>query len=423
MQQKWLTKLLGYDYEIVYKAGQDNKVADALSRQELDPFCGAAALSVVQTDWLLDLKQSWSTNRDLKAIITDLANDLTSHAGYSWHHDLLTYNGKLVAGSVGNIKTQILQELHGRPVGGHSGKERTYKRVKRSFYWKGMKKAVFKFVAECDVCQRNKTETVASPGLLQPLPIPTRLWTKISMDFIEGLPLSNGKLVIFVVVNRLSKYVHFMALSHPYTAADVAQAFLDNVFKLHGMPVSIVSYRDVVLYGQPPPSPIHYIPGSSNSATVDQWGGNTPQPYKQATVQLKANQKLAPRFYGPYQIIQKVSQVAYKLALPSSSRIHPVFHVSLLKTKLGQQVVAQAALPAVNEIGLLASQPVAVLDRRLVKYRGHAATQLLVQWANTFPEEASWEFYTHLQAKFPDFLPCGRGSQQGGGNDTPPIQS
>lgn len=212
MQQKWLTKLLGYDYEIVYKAGQDNKVADALSRQELDPFSSAAALSVVQTDWLLDLKQSWSTDRDLKALITDLTNDPTSHEGYSWHHDLLTFNGKLVVGSVGNVKTQILQELHGSPVGGHSGTERTYKRVKRSFDWKGMKKAVFKFVAECDVCQRNKTETVASPGLLQPLPIPTRLWTDISMDFIEGLPLSNGKSVIFVVVDRLSKYVHFMAL-------------------------------------------------------------------------------------------------------------------------------------------------------------------------------------------------------------------
>ncbi|KAF7147605.1 hypothetical protein RHSIM_Rhsim03G0132800 [Rhododendron simsii] len=136
------------------------------------------------------------------------------------------------------------------------------------------------------------------------------------------------------------------------------------------------------------------------------------QPYKQATMQVRANQKLAPRFYGPYQIIQKVGQVAYKLALPSSSRIHPVFHVSLLKRKLGQHVVAQADLPAINEAGLLAPQPVAILDRRLVKHGGKVATQLLVQWANTFPEEASWEFYTHLQAKFPKFLPCGQGSQQ-----------
>ncbi|KAF7132004.1 hypothetical protein RHSIM_Rhsim09G0000300 [Rhododendron simsii] len=290
------------DHKIPLKGGGE-PVHVKSYRQEWDPSSSAEAISVAQTDWLLDLKQSWSTDRDLQALITDLTNDPTSHEGYSWHHDLLNYKGKLVVGSVGHIKTQILQELHGSPVGGHSGTERTYK----------------------------------------------RLWTDISMDFIEGFPLSNGKSVIFVVADRLSKYVHFMALSHPYTAADI-----------------------------------------------------------------RVNHKLAPRFYGPYQIIQKVGQVAYKLALPSS-RIQPVFHVSLLKRKLGQQVVAQADLPPVNEAGLLAPQPVAIFYRRLVKRRGKAATQLLVQWANTFPEEASWEFYTHLQAKYPQFLPCGQGSQQGEG--------
>ena len=66
------------------------------------------------------------------------------------------------------------------------------------------------------------------------------------MDFITGLPKSQGKTIIFVVVDRLSKYAHFMALAHPFTAIDVAQCYLDNVFKLHGWPKSIVSDKDSV---------------------------------------------------------------------------------------------------------------------------------------------------------------------------------
>lgn len=98
----------------------------------------------------------------------------------------------------------------------------------------------------CSVCQRFKPELIASPGLIQPLPIPYTIFTDISMDFIEGLPRSNGKNVILVVVDRLTKYAHFIPFSHPYTAMDVAQLFLDNVFKLHGCPASIVSDKDPV---------------------------------------------------------------------------------------------------------------------------------------------------------------------------------
>lgn len=101
-------------------------------------------------------------------------------------------------------------------------------------------------ISECEVCQRNKTETVASPGMLQPLPISERAWSDLSMDVIEGLPNSCGKTVIYVVVDRLTKYVHFMALTHPFTAMQVAQLFMDNVSKLHGMPTTIVSDRDKV---------------------------------------------------------------------------------------------------------------------------------------------------------------------------------
>jgi hypothetical protein len=94
------------------------------------------------------------------------------------------------------------------------------------------------------VCQRKKGEKGKSLGTLQPLSIPPTIWKDISMDFITSLHISGNKSVIMVVVDHLSKYSHFYALQHPFTASTVAQIFMDQVFKLHGMPHSIVSDHD-----------------------------------------------------------------------------------------------------------------------------------------------------------------------------------
>ncbi|KAH9699109.1 hypothetical protein KPL71_024219 [Citrus sinensis] len=341
----------------------------------------------------------------------------------------------------------------------------------------------------CDNCQRNKHENVLSPGLLQPLPIPEHNWTDISMDFIEGLPKSS-----------------------------------DNVYKLHGLPNSIVSDRDKVftstfwqslfsllnvnllmstayhpqtdgqtevvnkcleqylrcmtgdrpkewvkwlslaewwyntsyhlstrmtpfevVYSRPPPSYIAYVPGTSTVAAVDLSLKDRDamirllkanlvdaqarmklyadkkkserkfevgdmvflrlQPYKQVSLSIHSNRKLSPRFYGPYKVIQKFGHVAYKLELPIESKIHPVFHVSCLKKKVGEAVTPITELPTIREDGHLQLVPDSVLDRRVVKRSNRPYMQWLVQWSNSFPEDATWEDAVKIQEKFPLFKP------------------
>jgi hypothetical protein len=140
-------------------------------------------------------------------------------------------------------------ELHTSPVGGNSGFLKNYHRVKKDFFGDGLKIDVKRFVEKCLVCQQNKVETIKTPGILQPLSIPSQCWEEVSMDFIIGLPKSEGKSVIMVIVDRMTKYAHFCALSHPLKASTVSTTFMETVQKLHGIPKIIVSDRDPIITG------------------------------------------------------------------------------------------------------------------------------------------------------------------------------
>jgi hypothetical protein len=102
------------------------------------------------------------------------------------------------------------------------------------------------FVKQCGICQQAKHTNTVPAGLLQPLATPAGAWQDITMDFIEGLPKSEGFSVLLVVVDKFTKFAHFIPLKHPYTAQTVAKAVFEQVVRLHGLPCSIVSDRDRV---------------------------------------------------------------------------------------------------------------------------------------------------------------------------------
>jgi hypothetical protein len=301
--------------------------------------------------------------------------------------------------------------------------------------------------------------------LLATLPVPDQFWQMVSMDFIDGLPRSGRFNSVLVVVEKLSRYTHFVGLAHPYTVSKVASAYMDNVHKLHGMPESIVFDRDSiftsrfwremaaltgtklrmssshhpqtdgttehvnqcleaylccfthacpvkwaqwlslvefwynasphsaldgkspfeVLYGH---SPRHFGISVADACAVpdlDVWLNDRDltlrllqqhlervrarmkaradkrrpdrvfqvgdsifmklQPYIQSSVAPRAHHKLLFKYYGPFLVLERIRDSAYRLQLPEKSRIHPVLHVSQLKKALGPNCQVQAELP------------------------------------------------------------------------------
>lgn len=242
-QQCWMAKLMGFHFDIVYKPGRENRAADALSRIHEE----AELKTIISTPvWLQGRDVYDEVHKDpaLQKLISDLQNNPTAHPGYSLHTGVLLYKGRLVIPSNSPIIPTLLQEFHSSPTGGHSGFLRTYRRLAGNLYWVGMKKVIMEFVRSCATCQRQKYMAASPSGLLQPLPIPKQVWEDISMDFITGLPKSKGFDAVLVVVDRLSKYGHFILLKHPYNACSVAALFAREVVKLHGIPQSILSDRD-----------------------------------------------------------------------------------------------------------------------------------------------------------------------------------
>ena len=236
-QTRWLPKLLGYDYQIEYKRGVENQGADSLSRVVEFQFM---SLLLPSADWWSLLQKEIQQDSFYGGLLPKGSAPLLQRDGV-WFK-----NNKVFLNPTSQFIPKILDYGHSSPEGGHYGYHKTLARIKQNFVWSGMRGMVKEFLKACDVCQRFKSDCMKPAGLLQPLPIPTTIWTDISMDFIEGLPPSNGYTVIMVVVDRLTKYAHFAALKHPFTAATVAKVFIAKVVRLHGIPASIVTDRDRV---------------------------------------------------------------------------------------------------------------------------------------------------------------------------------
>ncbi|GAU36702.1 hypothetical protein TSUD_16140 [Trifolium subterraneum] len=239
-QQFYLAKLLGYSYEIVYKPGPQNRIADALSRVQ------CLVITVPQLDFLATFKQQLAAETEFQQFLARVISNPAEYSDFEVMNGLLFVKGKLFIPANSPLKTTLLEEFHSSTIGGHSGIHRTFGRLQENVFWEGMRKDVTQFVKSCSVCQQTKPANHYPYGLLQPLPIPNRVWEDVSLDFIVGLPSFQSHTVILVVVDRFSKAAHFGSLPTHFTAVRVADLFAKMICRLHGMPRSMVSDRDPI---------------------------------------------------------------------------------------------------------------------------------------------------------------------------------
>jgi hypothetical protein len=237
IQHKAFLKLLGLQYKLVYRKGKDNGAADALSRKSTQEELHAISTSVPK--WMEIVIEGYQQDEQCKTLLTELSLTGSNNKGFTLQEGVIRYKGRIWLGNHKEAHQAVLLALHASGIGGHSGQAATYNKVKSLFSWPGMKKSVQEYVSMCEVCLKAKTEHTKLPGLLYPLPIPTQAWDIISMDFVEGLPKSKNKDTILVVIDKFTKYAHFLPLSHPYTALTVAQTFHNEVYRLHGLPSTI----------------------------------------------------------------------------------------------------------------------------------------------------------------------------------------
>lgn len=169
-------------------------------------------------------------------LLTELSVVSCNSKGYSLDNGLIRFKKKICVGNNSALHSKIINALCSSGIGGHSGIKETQHQVCKLFVWSRVKTNVESFVQKCSVCQQAKHDKCMSHGLLSPLPIPEGAWRDISMDFIESLPKFEGYSVIMVVVNKFTKYSHFISLKHPFTVAHAATQFFNNVVKLHGVP-------------------------------------------------------------------------------------------------------------------------------------------------------------------------------------------
>uniref|UniRef100_A0A2N9HRA9 RNA-directed DNA polymerase n=1 Tax=Fagus sylvatica TaxID=28930 RepID=A0A2N9HRA9_FAGSY len=549
-QRRWLELIKDYDCSINYHPGKANVVADALSRKS-SGF--SAALLTTQKEIINDLERMGievvmghsgaylaslsvqptlierikllqSGDSQLVKIMDEVRSGKKPMFNIS-DDGILKFGNRLCVPNDPSIKKDILEEAHRSSYTIHPGSTKMYRDLRETFWWNNMKREIAQFVEQCLTCQQVKVEHQRPSGLLQSLSIPEWKWEHISMDFVSGLPRSpKGHDAIWVIVDRLTKSAHFIPIRMNYSLDQLAQLYIEEIVRLHGIPVSIVSDRDPrftsrfwkslhkalgtnlnfstafhpqtdgqsertiqiledmlracvldlkgswanhlclvefaynnsfqssigmapyeALYGRKCRSPICWdevgvrkilgpeiIQRTCEKVDLIRERLRTAQSRQKSYADKRRKDlefevgdmvflrvapmkgvmrfgkkgKLSPRFVGPFEILERIGPVAYRLALPPAlSGIHNVFHVSMLRKYIPEpsHVLSYDQLQIKDDLSY-EEVPIEILDRKEHMLRTKSIPLVKVLWKNHALKEASWEREDIMQSRYPDLF-------------------
>ena len=256
-QVRWMEKISAFDADIQYIEGRANLLADLLSRpprhinfvaSELQP--DAPMVEEIRTKYEKDkfigsLKKHLHSKLPVPSVFNSIkVKHVVEKEGllYYAHPGPIL---RLIIPDDEALNTTLCERHHDSVYSAHPGRDKMYQQMKRYYYWPDMFSDIAAYVQRCQVCQVVKDQNQRHQGLLKPLPVPRGPWEEISMDFIVELPATSKKHTLLIVfVDRFTKMVHVAPAFTPCDAQKTACMFIQDVFRYHGMPRTIVSDRD-----------------------------------------------------------------------------------------------------------------------------------------------------------------------------------
>ncbi|GKC12267.1 reverse transcriptase domain-containing protein [Tanacetum coccineum] len=414
-QRRWIELFSDYECEIRYHPGKANVVADALSRKErVKPRRVRAMAMTIQSGVRGMILAAQSEAFKQENVLAERLHGLDQQMERK-EDESLYFMDRIWVPLVGGVRTIIMDEAHKTKYSVHPGADKMYHDLRDMYWWPGMKRDIATYVSKCLTCSKTMLE------------IPKWKWDRINMDFITRLlRSSSGYDTNWVIVDRLNKSAHFLATREDYNMeklarsgwtvyimilANITESFRDAIGYEYGLSSSYgwtnyhLSIRCALfeaLYGRKcrkssklrEIKPLELEVGDQVLLKVSPWKG---------VIHFGKKGKLAPRYVGPFEILERVGPVAYRLRLPEElSSMYDTFHVSNLKKCLADanlhvpldEIKVDKTLRFVEEL-------VEIMDRRVKSLKCSKISIVKVRWNSKRGPEFTWEREDHMKAKYP----------------------